>query len=295
MRVFPLALLVIGFAGADAIAEPNAPIETDASLCNDALEGVSDQQLDPPESNQLFIRLRHAADRGCTPRLVGWLAASQCASSTTGVVAAAAFSSESMHTADMNALLENPSADCAKQLLPAVQQAARVDEGTHLAVRRFTRSSDPAIAGGAWLVLGTLETIARNGDDAKLAGDIDAELGAALDRATSENRANFLEAAGNGGCRSCAQSIATASLDADPWVRRAAAVARRFDPKGARAMCSALGDSNATVREHAAWALGLQTDEPDVRASCLGRAANGDASEDVRKSAQRSLEDLMEK
>lgn len=267
MRWSPLVLVVAFFAAADAGADTSAsqalpaPERGRSSSC--APIDVADAALDPHDAKALFARLERVADAGCGASLSEWLEASRCASSTTNVVAGAAFASEAFATRAMNAILaravdraEGGEPACAKQVLPAAQQAARVDEGTRQVLLRAARSSDPQLSEAGWLVLGTAESIARAHDDA-LAGAIDADLASALSGATGDARTTLLEAAGNGGCRSCAASVDAARADADPWVRRAAITADRFVPERAHRMCDALEDPNATVRDQARWAAAL--------------------------------------
>src|SRR5262249_46598239 len=122
-----------------------------------------------------------------------------------------------------------------------------------------------------WLVLGSVAMNARaNGDDA-LARSIDDAIAHALAKPSIET----IEGAGNAGCRSCSTLLDSALRDDDSWVRRAGAGALRFVPHAARAMCTALErDSNAMVREHAAWALGFSPEDLALRKACLAAAAS---------------------
>lgn len=265
----PLVLLVAGFAGADAMAKSAVHDETTsiAFSCSEDLSDVADAPLDPSDADRLFIRLSHAAERGCGARLAEWLASSSCASNTTGVVAGALFSSAAHRPDWMNAVLERAldRADggdvaCAHQLLPAVQQATSIDDKTRALLDRAIRSSDPDITEAGWLVLGTAETIARARGN-PLADSIDAEIAAALSNASDSDRVTLLEAAGNAGCRACMHAITAAAQDPDPWVRRTAVGAFRFLPDGARGMCAGLSDPSGTVRDQARWAVALTSTE----------------------------------
>ncbi len=268
----------------------------------------SGARIEEKAANAFHARMHSAARTAeCADRLVALVRASDCSGNATGILASAVFASPATSPDAVAGAVERAvdlarsgKNSCARSVIPAVQQANRIEPRLRAALSRAAHASDPSMSEAGWLLLGSAESIARAGGDQKLAASIDDEIAAAVGPAVARHastRATLLEAAGNGGCRGCARAVAAAETDSEPWVRRAAVGARRFVPGSARATCQALGDSSATVREQAAWALGFAEaeDEGPARRDCLTRAAAGDASEDVRKAAEHSLAGLTDR
>jgi hypothetical protein len=297
--------IAVGFVSSDAVASfTKAPVQEKPEMrasCTDALgqarEAIERGDLAPDKANALFDVVRHASeDASCAVSFAELIDSSECKGNAINAVAAGAFASPAFDGSKMSAIAlhaviaaEQGHSKCARSILPAMQQAANFDQGSRAALTRAAHSTDESLAEAGWLILGTAETIARE-HDAMLAASIDAEIAAGLANAKdSDRKVMLLEAAGNGACHSCAADITKASNDPDPWVRRAAASAWRFAPRGAKIMCASLEDKSAAVREHAAWALGLSTNEADIRVACLERATLSDPSEEVRRAASQSL------
>jgi hypothetical protein len=146
-------------------------------------------------------------------------------------------------------------------------------------------------------VLGSLGLSAERAGAAELARRVDRAIGADLGRRrrATEDTFALIEAAGNAGCVSCSEEIRLAVGSPRPALRRSAFGAYRFvaGPAAVAAMCVGLRtDPVASVRAHAAWALGWSRSDLEARVRCLRSAVVDDSSADVRSDAAHALDAL---
>ena len=159
------------------------------------------------------------------------------------------------------------------------------------------RQTDPLRRSGALMAMGTLARKARGAGDFGAAAIVDSLIVAELGRSSPAEIVTVqrIEAAGNAGCELCVPALKRAAIHPSATVRRASVGALRFvsSAEAVITMCDPLErDADTNVREQAAWALGWQSQSPELRVDCLVRTAARDKSERVRMTAATALAGL---
>lgn len=190
--------------------------------------------------------------------------------------------------------LLRPSA-CQWKALAALREAKAVSPTIAATVSRLTGSADVDVASAAWMTLGTLARIAREGGDGGLAECIEGQLADELEARDDASRGVLVAAAGNAGCRRCGDALHAEARSADPSRRRTGVVALRFlaDEEDVEALCRVLGaEPDAPIRGAAAFALRHGASHVERRLQCLFETATQDTAESVVHDAIASIAEL---
>ncbi len=262
----------------------------------------NDGEIGPDEQNSIatFARTLLASSNNdassCRQQLFELVASNETCAKAFETVATVIVSERSVDANDVRGLLERVPRRCQPILLASFPHLNDVNVELVRWVGNAAREQEDAKARVAFFeALGTLGAIARRKPDRESVRWVDDTLRDALAQhkgGSVDEYIGLLEGAGNCGCETCTPFLLDASSHPSPDVRLAAAGAWRFhsDEKATESMCSyVLHDSEASVREHAAWALRWRTSEVETRVNCLVAAAVRDESGLVRLSAVQSI------
>lgn len=303
----PPIALAVGEPAAKEAAHVDVPItlvaahpqSCDATLAKlEAGLRLPSAAIDEGAANALATAARGAVvseanpEPPCARRAFELVARSTSCGNALTAIAAGLFAGD-LFDADWSAsLVEGATPKCLESYLPPLQHTTNVSMKLVRAVEKIAKDgASEELRAAGWLVLGSLELVAKRRREPEIASYVEGILKAKLASAAKEERQALLEAAGNGACEACTPEVALAAKDTDWRIRRASASAGRFLPsRGAvMGMCDRLRDEAAPVRELAAWSMQWRGEHDELRVDCLAGAATGDATLDVRRTAARAL------
>ncbi len=184
---------------------------------------------------------------------------------------------------------------CQWKLVSALREAERADPTIIAAVASLTTSADEDVRGSSWLILGTLERIAREKQQNELVSCVDDLLATKIANRTDHERFIYVRAAGNAGCEKCRPSLVEDVNSTDADVRRESITSFRFLSTKADVdvLCKTLAtDKQKEVRESAAFALRQRDTFLEQRLGCLFEAAVRDEAASVANNAVLSINEF---
>lgn len=314
-------VLVVALAGRSPSSEPPDRKEAPATLtepdraapvakedCDGIIEEVDTRlasgEIALEERNPLYARVREmAGGSACAETIARRLRSHRCETASAGVITAALLASTGATSDHALAIVQRAHSELRRGSRLCMMHAIGAVQGSRSAglpvaealLQLATGGPDAQSREAGWLAFGSVGRSAVLRGDSDVVAFVDTNLGARLATGRTGDLGPLLEAAGNAGCSACAPFVARAAVAPSAEVRRVAVGAMRFDPASGAvsAMCGALGaDSEESVREHAAWALGHLDTHTGARRACLERAARGDESPPVRAAAIHALEAL---